>query len=183
MRPIACIAGALCLLASATRPVEAQANAVFAPGARLRLITPRLESSQQTVTVISATSDSVVFRSIADPVARTIPISAISAVDVRSYGERPFLRNMLIGAAIGAGAGAVVAAAAYEECEDCYFPVSRSAETAGGALLGSLGGLLGGLAVAAFQREERWTRIPLNANVALRSSPSKTFALTLTRAF
>lgn len=184
MRPIArCIAAALCLLASAAFPLEAQANAVFAPGARLRLITPRLDSSQQTVTVISATSDSVVFRSEGNAVARTIPLSDITAVDVRSYGERPFLRNMLIGAAIGAGAGAVLAAGAYEECQDCYFATSRSAETAGGALVGSLAGLLGGLAVAAFQREERWTRIPLNASAALRSLPGTGFAITLTHAF
>jgi hypothetical protein len=184
MRQIArCIAALVSLLAFAAPPVGAQANPVFAPGARLRLITPRLDASQQTVTVISATSDSIVFRSETNPALRTIPLSDISAVEVRSHGERPFLRNMLIGSAVGAGTGALMASVAYKECEDCWFSTSRSAETAGGALVGSIAGLLGGLAVAAFQRGERWTRIPLNATVALQPSPGGRFALTLTRAF
>ena len=40
-----------------------------------------------------------------------------------------------------------------------------------------------GLAVAAVQRGERWTRIPLNANVALLPTPNGRFAFTLTRGF
>lgn len=185
MRQIALrIAAATTLMAATTTLLGAQSRTALEPGARLRLITPRLDASQQTVTVVSATSDSVAFRSEAYPVTRTLSLSDISAIEVRSYGERPFLRNMMIGGAIGAGLGAVVAATAYKECDDCWFyKPSRGKDATGGAILGGLAGVIGGLAVAAVQRGERWTRIPLNANVTLLPTPNGRFAFTLTRGF
>lgn len=181
---VLCITVAGSLLVSNTSFAAAQSSTVLAPGARLRLITPRLEASQQTVTVISASADSVQFMSDGYQITRTIPISEISAVEVRTFGERPFLRNMFIGGAIGGVLGAALAYAAYEECEDCWlFVTSRDRDTAGGALLGGLTGVVGGLAVAAFQRGERWTRIPLNATVALSPTPDGRFALTFKRGF
>lgn len=176
------IAGAM--LATDTTRTAAQEIRGLAPGARVRLITPRLEASQQTVTVVSSSSDSIQFRSASYPVTRSLPLSDIAAVEVRSYGERPFLRNMFIGAAAGGTLGAVLAYAAYEECEDCWFyPQSRGRDTAGGALLGGLVGVVGGLIVAGVQRGERWTRIPLNGNVALLPSLDGRFHFNLTRAF
>ncbi|HEU4749354.1 MAG TPA: hypothetical protein VFS56_12695 [Gemmatimonadaceae bacterium] len=176
------IAGAM--LAADTTPIAAQGVARLAPGSRVRLITPRLEASQQTVTVVSASSDSIQFRSVSYPVTRSLPLSEITAVEVRSYGERPFLRNMFIGGAVGGTLGAVAAYASYKECEDCWFyPQSRGRDTAGGALLGGLAGVVGGLIVAGVQRGERWTRIPLNANVALLPSLDGRFHFNLTRAF
>ena len=176
------IAAASCLLVADAASLAAQATTAFAPGARLRLITPRLEASQQMVRIISATSDSVEFRSEGYPAIRTIALSDVSAVEVRSDGQRPFLRNMLIGAGIGAALGAIISAAAYKECGSCgYFKTSRDQETAGGAIVGGAGGLVAGLAVAVLQKGERWTRIPLNANVAFRPTPGGRFALTVTR--
>jgi len=185
MRQIAlCIAAATSILAGASRPVRAQDHTVLTAGARVKLITPRLDASQQTVTVISAGADSVEFRSEAYPVTRTLSLSEISAVEVRTYGERPFLRNMMIGGALGGTLGAIAAAEAYKECEQCWFyESSRSKDAMGGALLGGLAGVIGGLAVAAVQRGERWTRIPLNANVALVPTANGRFAFTLTRGF
>jgi len=172
------------LLGADTTRSAAQTITGLAPGARVRLITPRLEASQQTVTVVSSSRDSIHFRSVAYPVTRSIPLSEIAAVEVRSFGERSFLRNMFIGGAVGGSLGAVLAFAAYDECSDCWFyPQSRGRETAGGALLGGLAGVIGGLAVAAVQRGERWTRIPLNANVAVLPSLNGRFHLNLTRAF
>lgn len=176
------IAGAM--LVVHTPQTAAQGVARLEPGSRVRLITPRLEASQQTVTVVSASSDSIQFRSASYPVTRSLPLSEITAVEVRSYGERPFLRNMFIGGAAGGTLGAVAAYASYKECKDCWFyPQSRGRDTAGGALLGGLAGVVGGLIVAGVQRGERWTRIPLNANVALLPSLDGRFHFNLTRAF
>ena len=185
MRQIAlCIAAAASIVSATATPLGAQSSTVLEPGARLRLITPRLDASQQTVTVISASSDSVKFRSESYPVTRTIPLSDISAVEVRTFGQRPFLRNMLVGGAVGGTLGAILGYTSYEKCEDCWIYVtSRSRDAAGGALLGGLAGVVGGLAVAAFQRGERWTRIPLNANVALVPTRYGRFAFILTRGF
>lgn len=176
------IAAASCLLAADSASLAAQATTALAPGARVRLITPRLEASQQMVRIISATSDSVEFRSEGYPVTRTIALSDVSAIEVRSDGQRPFLRNMLIGAGVGAALGGIIASTAYKECPNCgYFRTSRSQEAAGGAILAGAAGLVAGLAVAALQKGERWTRIPLNANVALRPTAGGRFALALTR--
>ena len=178
------VAAASCLLAADAMPTPAQTITGLAPGARVRLITPRLEASQQTVTVIYSTSDSVHFRSEAYPVTRSIPLSEITAVEVRSFGERPFLRNMFIGGALGGALGAALAFAAYEECEHCWFyPQSRGRDTAGGALSGGLVGVVVGVGVAALQRGERWTRIPLNANVAILPSLNGRFYLNVARTF
>lgn len=181
---VLCITAAGSLLVSIASPASAQSSTALAPGARLRLITPRLDASQQTVTVISASTDSVQFRPEGSSVTRTISLSDISAVEVRTFGQRPFLRNMLIGGAIGGALGGALAYAAYEECEDCWFFVtSRGRDTAGGVLVGGLTGIVGGLAVAAFQREERWTRIPFNRSVALLSTPDGRFGFALKRGF
>ena len=185
MRQIAlCIAAATSLLAGTSETARSQDQTVLRSGARVRLITPRLDASHQTVTVISASADSVEFRSGVYPVTRTLALSEISAVEVRTYGERPFLRNMMIGGALGAAVGAIAAAAAYKECEDCWFyEPSRGKDATGGALAGGLVGVIGGIAIAAFQRGERWTRIPLNANVALLPTTNGRFAFTITRGF
>ena len=185
MRQIAlCIAAAAALMSVIVTPARAQESTVLAPGTRLRLITPRLNASQQDVTVISASSDSVAFRSESYPATRTIALSDITAVEVLTFGERPFLRNMFVGAGVGATLGGILAYTSFKECEDCWFYVSsRGREMMGGALLGGLAGVLGGLALAGVQRAERWTRIPLNANVALVPTPDGRFAFTFTRGF
>jgi len=184
MRQIALrVAAAVSLLTATALPTAAQVSTVLAPGTRLRLITPRPDASQQTVTIIWATSDSVAFRSEVSPIVRTISLSEVSAVEVRGYGQRPFLRNMMIGGAVGAAAGAIIASAAYEECERCWFPTTRSAEMTGGALLGGLAGIVGGMAIATVQRAEQWTRIPLNATVGIRPTADRRVALSLGRTF
>jgi len=179
---ILCIAAASCLLAADSASLAAQATTAIAPGARVRLITPLLETSRQMVRIISATSDSVEFQSEGYPVTRRIALSDVSAVEVRSDGQRPFVRDMLIGAGLGAALGGIISSAAYKECGSCgYFKTSRGQETAAGAVLGGAAGLVAGLAVAALQKGERWTRIPLNANVAFRPTAGGRFALTVTR--
>ncbi|MDP9201906.1 MAG: hypothetical protein M3P26_08245 [Gemmatimonadota bacterium] len=176
------IAAASCLLAADTASLAAQTTTALAPGARVKLITPRLEISQQMVRIISATSDSVEFRSEGYPATRTIALSDVAAVEVHSDGQRPFLRNMLIGAGLGASLGGIISSVAYKECGSCgYFRTSRGQETAGGAIVGGAAGLVVGLAVAALQKGERWTRITLNTNVAFRPTAGGRFALTGTR--
>jgi hypothetical protein len=179
---ILCIAAASCLLAADSASLAAQATTAIAPGARVRLITPLLETSRQMVRIISATSDSVEFQSEGYPITRRIALSDVSAVEVRSDGQRPFVRDMLIGAGLGAALGGIISSAAYKECGSCgYFKTSRGQETAAGAVVGGAAGLVAGLAVAALQKGERWTRIPLNANVAFRPTAGGRFALTVTR--
>ena len=77
-------AAAICAATLATSRLPAQAPTALTPGARVRLITPRLESSQQIVRVITATRDSVEFRSDDYPVTRSLAISDLSAIEVAS---------------------------------------------------------------------------------------------------
>lgn len=183
-RILVSIAAVTSLVAAGGNALAAQPTTALAPGARLRLITPRLEASQQLVQIISATRDSVSFRSEAYPVTRTIALSEVAAIEVRSEGQRPFLRNMVVGAGLGAVLGGVIASASYEECTDCWFwDTSRGEEALAGAILGAGAGVLLGIGVAAVMPGERWTRIPLNANVALRPTRGGRFAVTLARSF
>ncbi|MBA3465868.1 MAG: hypothetical protein H0T21_00510 [Gemmatimonadaceae bacterium] len=179
-------AAAICAATLATSRLPAQASTALTPGARVRLITPRLESSQQIVRVITATRDSVEFRSDGYPVTRSLAISDLSAIEVASTSRRPFLRNMLVGGGVGALVGGVVGYATYEDsnCEIfCIFDTTRGQEAAlSGSLLGTIGVVVGA-GIAAFQDRERWTRIPLDATVAVHPAKGGRVAFTIARTF
>lgn len=166
------VLAATSLIAGAASHLRAQPINALAVGAQARLITPRLDASQQLVRIISTTPDSVTFRSEANPVARTIAVSDLIAIEVRTPVGRPFLRNILIGAGLGAAVGAAISATTYEECTDCFYAgPSRGDATEEGAISGGLGGVVLGAAVAMLQKKERWTRIPLHPQVRVGSTP------------
>ncbi|HXG72766.1 MAG TPA: hypothetical protein VNJ04_19385 [Gemmatimonadaceae bacterium] len=175
-----------CAISLNPSPLSAQASTVLVPGARVKLITPSLEGSQQIVRVINASRDSVEFRSEAYPVTRTVAISDVTAIEVPHAGRRPFIRNMLVGAGVGAVAGGVIGYTTYKkpDCEIfCLFYTTRSGEaTAAAIALGTIG-LVVGAGFAAFQDGERWTRLPVNTSVSLHPAKGGRIALTIARAF
>ena len=64
-------------------------------------------------------------------------------------------RNSLIGLGVGAVVGAIIGAAAHNDCNGCWFETSRGGDAAGGAIL--LGGT--GAAVGALIPSRSWLEI------------------------
>ena len=184
MRQIPSVAASLFLIAAASFTASAQDNGALQPGARIKLITPRLDATHQMVKVLAVTADSLQFRSEAYPVSRTIALSEVSAIEVRSSGGRPFGRYMLIGTGVGGALGAGWAYAAHTEskCTSfCIFETSAAEDATLGAMFGGALGLVVGTAMASLQSGGRWTRIPLNGTVAFRPARGGRFALTISR--
>ncbi len=161
------IIAAFCSLSVALVPAGAQAVPALSPGARVRLVTPRLDESHQLVRILSSTPDSLTFRSEAYPVTRTLAISDLSAIEIQTSSGHPFGRYALIGAAVGGAAGAILGYASHKDCNGCFLETTAGEDAAfAGLFLAGTGSLIG-LGTAAFRNVEAWTRIPLHENVAI----------------
>jgi hypothetical protein len=118
----------------------------IAAGSRARIESP-VVGGERTGSVVVATSDSVVFRSASEGAQVTIPTSSIVRMDVAQGTHTRKAKGMGLGFLIGAGTGAILAAAAYkkQDCtEICIFPDSRAFDASlGGALLGIAGSVVG----------------------------------------
>jgi len=154
-------------------------------GARARLVSSSLEKDHQIVRIISADNDTVVFRSEAYPITRSLPMSAIERVDVSSGLHRQTLRGATIGLMSGVVSGAVIGALTYTPCEGWCFlePSSRGASAAlGGAVFGVLGGVTGAI-IGAFHQTEDWMPLTLKPTVTTTASGATKFGLQLTHTF
>lgn len=174
------IIAAFCSLSVALVPAGAQVVPALSPGARVRLVTPRLDESHQLVRILSSTPDSLTFRSEASPVTRTLAMSDLSAIEVQTSRGHPFGRYALIGAAVGGAAGAILGYAGHDEdCNGCFFETSAGEDAAfWGLFLAGTGSLIG-LGKAAFKNVETWTRIPLRENVTIIPTASGRLAISM----
>lgn len=153
-----------------SHPSLAQDASVLGAGTRVRLTSPALDSSVQIGRVVSATRDTISFRSDANPVTRTLAVKDLSSIEISGGMETHRGRDALYGLAIGGGAGAILGAATYKKPQNCFiFCDTRGFDAAAGALSGGLvGTLVGAFIVGGFDKTERWVPLRKIASVRLR---------------
>lgn len=159
-------------------------QADLAAGTRVRLVTPSLQADHQLARIVSADKDSIVFRSDAYPVTRSLAVSDIERIDVSGGSHRQTGRGALMGLAIGGGTGIVLGLATYEPCTSwCFGPSSRgeSAALAGG-VLGIIGAVTGGL-IGAFHKKEEWKPLAVKPTAALTPAGERTFGIQVSHTF
>jgi hypothetical protein len=165
-RFLQCLAALLAL--AAPLALRAQDASLLGAGMRVRVVTPALEADQQVGKVVTATSDTIVFRSDANPITRSIRVADIASIDVSGGMQTHRGRDALYGLAIGGGAGAIAGALSYKKpAPGCWiFCETRSGDTAAGALLGGLAGtFIGAFVVGSLDRTERWIPLRKTAHV------------------
>lgn len=163
-----CLAALLAL--AAPQAVRAQDASVLGAGVRVRLVTPRLEADQQTGKVVTSTSDTIVFRSEANPVTRSIPVADIASIEISGGMETHRGRDAIYGLLIGGGVGAIAGALSYKKPDpNCWlFCETRSGDTVGGGVFfGLVGTLVGAFIVGSFDKTERWVPLRKTAHVFL----------------
>ncbi|MFN2636098.1 MAG: hypothetical protein ABR585_03645 [Gemmatimonadaceae bacterium] len=160
-------------------------NVSLTEGTRARLVSSSLQKDHQIVKIISADNDTVVFRSDAYPVTRSLALSEIERIDVSSGLHRQTTRGLAIGLMSGVIGGAIIGAATYTPCEGWCFlePSSRGASAAlGGGVLGVLGGVTGAL-IGAFHQTESWKPLTVKPTAAATTHGTIRYGLQLTRTF
>lgn len=168
-RPLVLLAATATLLAPASLAAQGgDAERIVAPGShvRVRLAPPPDAApagpSRRAGSLLRIDADSVVMRSGGDTVA--VPRAWVSRLDVRT-GERSrsgmVLRRAALGAAIAAGAGAVLGYAFYEPCEGEFLCYSRTGEAAMTGVVWAIPGTLAGGIWGAMSDREEWRPVPL----------------------
>lgn len=162
----------IALILAAAPTLQAQDASLLGAGTRVKLVTPALDVAQQTGTVVSATRDTITFRSDVFPVTRSLAVADLTSLEISGGKETHRGRDALYGLAIGGSAGALLGAATYKKPKDCYwFCDTRSTDTVAGAIAGGLlGTLIGAFIVGSNDKTERW--VPLRKTASIRLIPN-----------
>jgi hypothetical protein len=154
-----CVAGA-----AAPAQLSAQTLAVsdwpIAAGSRVRIVSPVFGKRAVTGNVVSATSDTLVFRAVKDSVSRSIPTPNIAKIEVATGTHTRKLGGALLGLFIGAGAGAIVGATSYSpsKCTDFCIDFGRGFDAAVAGTLGAVAGTVVGL-IAGSRERDTWVPV------------------------
>lgn len=156
----------------------------LAEGARVRLVSSTLPTDHQLARIISASNDTIVFRSDAYPVTRSLALRDIDSIEVSTGNHRRTGRGALIGIGIGIAGGAALGAATFSPCKGfCVVPETRGgAMGAGAAFFGTLGGLTGAL-IGAMHTQEDWKPLILRPTLAVGAAGQHTFGIQASRTF
>lgn len=151
-------------------------------GARVRLVSATLPTDHQLARIISASNDTVVFRSDAYPVTRSLALRDIERIEVSTGSHRRTGKGALIGIAIGVVGGAALGAATFSPCKGfCVLPETRAGDAGiGAAFFGTLGGLAGAV-IGALHTEEDWKPVTLRPTMAVDAAGHHTFGIQVAR--
>lgn len=132
-------------------------------GARVRILTPFLGDHSQTVTVVSATRDMLVFRQGSGPATQSVGTPQITRLEVATGTHANKLKGALIGLLAGAAGGAILGAATYQRPAPCQgfclnIDFGRSGAAEFGAALGAVVGALAGTLIGIHQTDT-WTPV------------------------
>ena len=137
----------------------------IATGSRVRILSPVLGDQRQTGIVAASTTDTLVFRPAArdaNPIAIATP--NIARIEVASGTHSRKAKGALVGFLVGAGAGALIGAAAYKKPKPCAgfcispFEDSRGVDAAAGGILGGIVGAIAG-AIIGSRPTESWVPV------------------------
>lgn len=173
------------LCAATSNGLAQQQGFQLEPGARVRLISPTLQSDQQIVRILSAGRDTVVFRSERNPVTRSLALNEISAVEVSLGERRRTRRGAVIGLLSGAAIGGIAGYVAYEPCTGFCLTLGSNSAAGDAAIGGAVGGVLGllvGTTIGWLSKSEKWQRVQLNTRVGVATSRSGS-AVSVSHAF
>jgi hypothetical protein len=158
------IALAVPALATAQTPGNSQWPV---PGSRIRILSPVLGDEKQTVTVVSSTSDGLVFRQNAQAAPQTLSGGVITRMEISTGTRAHKAKGALIGFVTGAAVGAILGAATWQRptCKDpnnafgCFaidFGPGGSA-----AIAGALGGIVGTIvgALVGIHQTDTWVPV------------------------
>jgi len=151
----------------------------FAVGDRLRISAPALGDGPRVAQIVASTSDTLVVRPAdARDFTVTVPLAAITRIEVPA-GRRPRKKRFaLIGLAAGSAVGAVVGAASYtdpcvKEPAICagWFHETAQGDAIAGAFSGGVLGALGGAVLGQLWQRETWVPVPHTRTVRVRLAP------------
>ena len=119
----------------------------IAAGSRVRILSPVTGDQAQTGSVISATSDTLVFLPHKTSTSTAIGTPNIVKLDVSTGTHSNKLKGALLGFALGAGVGAVIGSETYHPCTNCFDILGRGGAVAAGSIVGALVGVAGGIII------------------------------------
>ncbi|HXN76552.1 MAG TPA: hypothetical protein VN876_07945 [Gemmatimonadaceae bacterium] len=136
-------------------------------GSRVRILSPVLGDERQTVTVVSSTSDALVYRQNAQAAPQTLSSAVITHLEI-SIGTRAHkAKGALIGLVAGAAVGAILGYATWQRptCKDPSQPFGCLTIDFGpggdAAFLGGFGGILGAIvgALIGIHQTDNWVPV------------------------
>ena len=129
-----------------------------AAGSRVRILSPALGDQAQTGSVVSATSDTLVFLPHKTSNSTAVSTPNIVRLDVSSGTHTNKLKGALLGFALGAGVGAIIGSATYKPCSNCFDMFGRGGNIAVGSFAGSMIGLSGGWVIGS-RASDSWVPV------------------------
>ncbi len=155
-----CVAAVAAPTLSAAQAVQAP-DWPIAPGSRVRISSPILGDRKQTGSVVSATSDTLVFRSAKQSISTAISTPNIVRIEVARGTHSTKAKGALIGLLIG-GLGTAAIVAATWTPPNCgglvCLDFGRGGDAAFGGLLGGLGGTIVG-ALVGMRQTDTWVPV------------------------
>ncbi|MDQ6873008.1 MAG: hypothetical protein M3037_13540 [Gemmatimonadota bacterium] len=139
----------------------------LAPGLRVRIFSTDLGWRPKTGSVVSATSDTLMFLPAKQSTSTAIATQKIGRIDVARGTHTQKLQGAMLGLLAGAVAGAIIASASYKppKCAAdswCMDILGQGGETAAGGVLGGLLGMLVGVIVGDRQTDN-WVPVAVPA--------------------
>jgi len=132
-------------------------------GSRVRISSPVLGRRMQTGSVLSATSDTLVFVAAKQSTSTSIGTPNIVGMDVAHGTHTTKLKGALMGFALGAGSGALLGAVTYKRprCDPdvwCIDMFGQGGTAAVGAFLGGVSGTIVGLVIGS-RPSDNWVPV------------------------
>ena len=139
----------------------------LAPGLRVRILSPALGWRPKTGSVVSATSDTLVFLPAKQSISTALSTPTIAAIEVARGTRTHKLQGAMLGLFAGAAAGAILASATYKppKCQTdtwCMDLWGQGGDTAAGGVLGGLLGMLVG-AIVGDRQTDNWVPVTVPA--------------------
>jgi hypothetical protein len=135
------------------------------PGLRVRVLSPELGWRPKTGSVVSSTSDTLVFIPAKESFTTAISTPKISRVDVAQGTHTRKLQGALLGFLAGAGAGLIIGSVTYKppRCNPdvwCMDMFGQAGSTVAGGVLGALLGTVTGLLIGSHE-SDNWVQVKL----------------------
>jgi hypothetical protein len=145
----------------------------LAPGLRVRVLSAVLGDRAQTGSVVSATSDTLLFLPAKQSVATALSTPNIARIEVARGTHTRKLQGAALGLLAGAAAGAIWASAAYKapKCQPNTFCLDiwgQGGDTVAGGVLGGLVGVVVGMIVGD-RPTDTWVPVAVPVNLPNRN--------------
>ena len=158
-----CVAAIAAPTLSAAQTVQAP-DWPIAPGSRVRISSRVLGDGNQTGSVVSATSDTLVFRSAKQSISTAISTPNIARIEVARGTHSTKAKGALVGLLIGGLGTAALVAATWTPPKNCFgcLDFGRGGDAAFLGVFGGLGGAIVG-ALVGMRETDTWVPVAVPA--------------------